>query len=232
MSYAKRFVFCVLILSLPVVGWAQRKANPAFAEIKDDPNLPRVLLLGDSISIGYTVPVRKLLEGKANVHRAMENCGPTTRGLERLEQWLGEGEWDVIHFNWGLHDLKFVDEKGKAVSPKEGEYQVPIEQYEKNLTKLVKRLKQTKAKLIWASTTPVPEGTRIRISGDAAKYNEVAAKVMQQEGVETNDLYGFCLKRLEKIQRPKNVHFTPEGSQALGEQVAKAITAALEGKTN
>jgi len=81
-------------------------ANPAMRPIEDIPALPRVLLIGDSISIGYTVPVRELLKGAANVHRIPENGGPTTRGLERLDAWLGTNHWDVIHFNWGLHDLK------------------------------------------------------------------------------------------------------------------------------
>ncbi len=86
-----------------------RPRNPAFALVTDDPKLPRVLLIGDSISIGYTVPVRELLAGQANVHRPLTNCGPTTRGLEQLDGWLGEEKWDVIHFNFGLHDLKYID---------------------------------------------------------------------------------------------------------------------------
>src|SRR5262245_2767243 len=80
--------------------------NPAFEKVVDDPKLPRVLLVGDSISIGYTLPVRTLLKGKANVHRVPENGGPTTNGLAKLSAWLGNGKWDVIHFNFGLHDLK------------------------------------------------------------------------------------------------------------------------------
>ena len=62
--------------------------------------LPRVLLIGDSISMGYTEPTRKLLQGKANVVRIPVNGGPTTTGLENLEKWLGAEWWDVIHFNW------------------------------------------------------------------------------------------------------------------------------------
>ena len=82
--------------------------NPAFQQVVDDPRLPRVLLVGDSISIGYTLPVRNLLQGKANVHRIPENGGPTTNGLAKLSAWLGNGKWDVIHFNFGLHDLKLI----------------------------------------------------------------------------------------------------------------------------
>lgn len=197
----------------------KRAPNPAFAPVKDDPALPRVLLIGDSISIGYTLPVREELAGKANVHRAPTNCGPTTRGLEGLDQWLGEGDWDVIHFNWGLHDLKYID----------GKKQVPLDEYERNLKKLVDRLKQSGAKLIWCSTTPVPEGcSPPRKNEDVLAYNAVAKKIMEAEGIAIDDLYAFALPRLDEIQRPANVHFTPEGSAVLAKQVAASIRKALK----
>ena len=204
-----------------------RRANPAMKPVTDTPNLPRVLLIGDSISIGYTLPTRKLLEGKVNLHRALTNCGPTTRGLQQIDRWLGETKWDVIHFNWGLHDLKYMKPKGGLASPDTGKQQVPIDQYEKNLETLVLRLKKTGAKLIWAATPPVPDGSGGRVTGDAAKYNAVAAKIMARHGVAIDDLYAFALPQLEKIQRPKNVHFTPAGSKALAEQVAASIFKAL-----
>jgi acyl-CoA thioesterase-1 len=196
----------------------RRPASPAFAAPKDDPKLPRVLLLGDSISIGYTVAVREALAGKANVHRPGANCGPTSRGVESIDAWLGDGKWDVIHFNWGLHDLKKI----------EGKHQVPIDQYEKNLKQLVERLKRTGAKLVWCSTTPVPEGcSPPRTNDDVLAYNAVAKKIMDAEEIAIDDLYAFALPQLDEIQRPANVHFTPEGSKVLAEQVAKSILAAL-----
>src|SRR5258708_5818862 len=97
-----------------------RVATPAYVQIADDPKLPRVLILGDSISIGYTLPVRKLLEGKANVHRPADNCGPSNSGLLLLDKWLGDGKWDVIHFNFGLHDLKYIDDNKKNTEPTKG----------------------------------------------------------------------------------------------------------------
>jgi acyl-CoA thioesterase-1 len=197
----------------------KRRPNPVFAPVTDDPSLPRVLLIGDSISIGYTLPARKALAGKANVHRAPTNCGPTTRGLEGIDEWLGDGRWDVIHFNWGLHDLKKI----------EGKHQVPIDEYEKNLGKLVERLKKTGATLIWCSTTPVPEGcTPPRTNEDTIAYNAVAKKIMDEEGIAIDDLYAFALPKLEKIQRPANVHFSPEGSEVLAKQVAATILKGLE----
>ncbi|HEY8994916.1 MAG TPA: hypothetical protein VIM71_09660, partial [Lacunisphaera sp.] len=83
-------------------------ASPALRPIQDVPGLPRVLIIGDSVSIGYTLPTRDNLKGKANVHRPHTNCGSTTEGEKSLDAWLEDGHWDVIHFNWGLHDLKFL----------------------------------------------------------------------------------------------------------------------------
>lgn len=237
----KRVFLCLFILNILCVNslYSQekkskpkkkRKTPEVFIPIEDDPNLPRVLILGDSISIGYTLPTRKLLEGKANVHRALTNCGPTIRGLENLDRWLGEGEWDVIHFNWGLHDLKYMGPKGQNLANPEASdshQQVPPEEYEKNLRELVKRLKKTNAKLIWCSTTPVPEGANGRVKGDSEKYNKIAAKVMKENDVAINDLYTFALKKQDKIQRPANVHYTPEGSAVLAKKVAKSIQKAL-----
>src|SRR5476651_196349 len=126
-----------------------RPKDPSIIEVADEAGLPRVFLIGDSISMGYTVPVRELLKGKANVHRPLTNGGPTPNGLAHLDQWLGTGKWDVIHFNWGLHDLKWCDDKGTITEVGVGHQQVPVEDYEKNLRTLVARLKKTGAKLIW-----------------------------------------------------------------------------------
>jgi acyl-CoA thioesterase-1 len=207
-----------------------RKPNPAMAPVKDVPGLPRVLLIGDSISIGYTVPTRKTLEGKANVHRPRTNCGPTSKGVAEIDEWLGGGKWDLIHFNWGLHDLKYMGPAGQNLADpkaKDSHQQVPPKEYGKNLDQLVTRLKKTGAKLIWRNTTPVPEGAAGRVVGDSAKYNMIAAKVMEKHGVPTHDMFALVKPQQDKIMRPANVHFTPEGSEALGRDVARVITAAL-----
>jgi acyl-CoA thioesterase-1 len=211
---------------------AKKKAaqNPAFAPVTDVAGLPRVLLIGDSISIGYMVPVREALQGKANVHRPATNCGPTTRGVQSIDQWLGDGKWDVIHFNFGLHDLKFVDDAGKNAPPDKGHPQVSESDYEKNLETIVAKMKKTGAKLIFATTTPVPSGSDARIKGDEQKYNAIARRVMQRNGVAIDDLYSFAQPRLAEIQLPANVHFKPEGSKQLAEQVAKSVLMTLGSK--
>lgn len=208
----------------------KRRPNPAMSKVKDVAGLPRVLLIGDSISIGYTVPVREMLRGKANVHRPLTNCGPTTKGVAEIEQWLGDGKWDVIHFNWGLHDLKFLGPNGENLADPQAtdsRQQVPPEEYEANLRRLVSRLKKTGARLIWRTTTPVPTGAKGRVVGDAAKYNAVAKKIMDEHQIATDDQYAFAKARLKEIQRPANVHFTPEGSRELAKQAVAAIEKAL-----
>jgi acyl-CoA thioesterase-1 len=210
---------------------AKKKAaeNSAYAPVQDVPGLPRVLLIGDSISIGYTVPTRESLKGKANVHRPATNCGPTSRGVEQIDEWLGDGKWDVIHFNFGLHDVRYFED-GKASDAGKGQRQVNQSDYEKNLEQLVGRMKRTGAKLIFATTTPVPEGSAGRIKGEEVKYNEIALRVMHKHGVVINDLYAFTLPRLAEMQRPANVHFTPEGSERLAAQVSASISKSLESK--
>jgi hypothetical protein len=214
------FVAVLAISSLSVFALAQENPNPAFTPIQDDPTLPRVLLIGDSISIGYTLPTRNMLEGKANVHRIPVNGGPTTNGLANLDQWLGDGKWQVIHFNWGLHDLRFMEH---------GNHQVIIDQYEKNLRELVARLKRTGARLIWASTTPVPDAevTPPRKNSDVIAYNLVASRIMEENGIPTDELYAFAFSRLSEIQLPANVHYTEGGYQALAQRVVASIQVVL-----
>lgn len=207
---------------------AKRAPNPAYAQVDDVPGLPRVLILGDSISIGYTVPLRKALEGQANVHRPAANCGPTTTGLKSLDTWLGTGKWDVIHFNHGLHDLKYVDAQGKNASPDNGHQQVPPEQYEKNLNAIVTRLKQTGATLIFATTTPVPTNEPQRRYDDPKTYNAIALRVMKEQGVAIDDLYAAVAPEFDKLAiQPGNVHFKPAGYEVLARQAAASIRQAL-----
>jgi hypothetical protein len=207
-------------------------ANPAYVQVTDDPSLPRVLLIGDSISIGYTLPLREALKGKANLHRPATNCGPSNRGVASLEDWLkvgGSDKWDVIQFNHGLHDIRhFSDpENKKPVGATEGHRQVLEEEYEKNLRTIVARLKKTGAKLIWRNTTPVPEGASGRVPGDEVRYNEIAKKIMEEHQIPIDDMYAFCLPRLKEIQKPKDVHFTDAGSKILADYTAKMIVEAL-----
>jgi len=214
-----------------VLPCSAQNENAAFRNPVDDPALPRVLLIGDSISIGYTEGVRKELAGKANVHRIPTNGGPTSKGLESLSGWLGDGKWDVIHFNWGLHDLahRKPDAKGQGSLDKvNGKVSIPVEEYSANLDQLVVALEKTGARLIFATTTPVPEGEPGRKLGDDLRYNEAAVAVMKKHGVAIDDLHAVMAGKMGEFGiKPGNVHFKPEGSALLAKQVAKAVEAAL-----
>lgn len=201
--------------------------RPALADVPDQPGLPRVLLIGDSISIGYTLSVRAHLAGRANVHRPAENCGPTVLGLARLDTWLGDGPWAVIHFNFGLHDLKYLDEQGTYVPPDRGHVVATPEQYAQNLRAIVARLRRTGARLIFATTTPVPAGTVGRVEGSEQAYNAAALRVMQELGVTVNDLGGYARAHQAEIQLPHDVHYTPAGYTALSKLVSAAIESSL-----
>jgi len=198
----------------------KREVSPALKVIEDQPGLPRVLIIGDSISIGYTLPVRQSLSGKANVHRIPQNGGPTKNGVANIEKWLGAGKWDVIHFNWGIHDLKIMPDSKRQVEP--GDYGA-------NLRALVTRMKATGAKLIWATTTPIPDRSLKpdRQFGKVPEYNEIAAKVMHEMGVKVNDLNSWITPKLAEMQNPQDVHYSAVGSAYLAERVSAEILAAL-----
>lgn len=221
-------LFFLTVLALVNTAAAQQKSDEpgevtpeaAFQAVTDVPGLPRVLLIGDSISIGYTVPLREKLKETANVHRIPENGGPSRRGVEKLDQWLGAGRWDLIHFNFGLHDIRI----------REGRTAISAEEYERNLRRIVERLEKTGAKLVWCSTTPVPAAKlkRERHDKDVVAFNEIAARIMQEKGIAVDDLYAFALPQLAKIQNPNDVHFSAAGSAVLAGQVGDSITASLK----
>lgn len=192
----------------------QHRSN-AWDFVQDDPKLPRVLLIGDSVSRGYTQATRKILAGVANVHRAPENCGPTANGLKKIEIWLGDGKWEVIHFNFGIHD--------RATPPAD---------YEQRMEQLITRMKATGAKVIWASATPVPPDTKDgpKATEQIIEKNAIAAKLAARHGLAIDDLFGFVTPQQARLQNPKDVHFNGEGYEALGRQVAQSIKDALAKK--
>ncbi|MEX0669819.1 MAG: SGNH/GDSL hydrolase family protein [Pirellulales bacterium] len=184
--------------------------------VKDDPALPRVLLIGDSVSRGYTQAVRTSLAGEANVHRAPANCGPTASGIKNIEAWLasapGGTHWDAIHFNFGIHDRN-----------------TPVADYTARLEQLVARLEKTGARLIWATTTPIPDvPTQKQTAASIVERNAAAAAVMDKHGIAIDDLFAFITPQLGEAQLPNDVHFKAEGYDLLGRQVAESIRAALK----
>jgi lysophospholipase L1-like esterase len=229
------FISATLTCQAVEPGSFEENANGLKWACKPKTGLPNVLILGDSISIGYTLFVRENLQGKANVYRPIkdngklpENCGSTLTATRNIDKWLqvqNVKKWDVIHFNWGLHDLKRISQK---MGIKSNDPAVPtvnsISEYKSSLSKVLKKLKATGAKLIFATTTPYPTGViPCRVPKDAELYNKAALEVMSEQGVEINDLYTAIKTKLKKLQMPINVHFSKAGSKFLADQVADAI---------
>jgi len=206
----------------------------AAEETKASGERPKVLIIGDSISLGYTPIVIELLKDEADVKHHKGNAQHTGTGLKMLDKWIGDTKWDVIHFNWGLWDLCYRHPKSKVQGRRDkvrGTLTTTLDQYEKNLDELVTRLKKTGAKLIWAHTTLVPEKEAGRKVGDDQKYNEAAARVMKKHGVTINDLHALTKTfPLELFTAPGNVHYTKAGSAKLAEQVAAEIRKAISGE--
>lgn len=218
---------------------AQKQA--AYAFVENDAALPNVLIYGDSISIAYTPRVREQLKGKANVYRLYTNGGDSGSFIEKMTQmhdtmqdksvkgrW--DFEWDVIQVNVGLHDLKYVVES--KLDKVNGKQVNSTQTYRKNLEAIIAYLQELSpnAKLIFATTTPVPDGEAGRHAGDAAKYNKVALRVMKkQPEIVVNDLFGFTKPNHEAWwTKPGNVHYNDEGKNAQGDEVARVLLKALK----
>jgi hypothetical protein len=212
----------------PTPFYTPTKDRGALTEVwEPKPGLPDVLLIGDSISIGYTRPVRSLLENEANIHRPNTNCGDTRLGVEKIDEWLGLTSWKVIHFNFGLHDLCYRHPESKEHGRRDkvrGSISVPLEKYGTNLDVIVSKLRNTGARLVFATTTVVPEGEPGRHPEDPVKYNEVATGLMQKYGIPINNLHELTKSfSPARFVGPGDVHFTAEGYRVIGEQVANCL---------
>mgnify|MGYP002622801460 CR=1 FL=1 len=220
-------VFAILCFCIHTATAAPSPFDP----VQDDPALPRVLIIGDSISIGYTLPVRQNLQGKANVHRIPVNGQFSTFGLQKIKEWLGDEKWDVIHFNWGIWDTHLLDSEGRILAAtdegeKPGEIRTTIPQYKKNLSKIIDQMQSTGATLIWATTTPMTCRTGDR-RNEIDRFNAAALSVMRERSVIINDLNAAITPHLTEKQASDGCHFTPEGSAFLGAQVAETVLAVL-----
>jgi lysophospholipase L1-like esterase len=188
--------------------------------------LPRVVLVGDSIRMGYAPLVAKRLEGKAIVISAKPNGEDTANVLRNLDEWVINERPDVVHINAGLHDLKLKDKS----------YQVPLTEYEKNLNTILERIRTgTKAKIVFATSTPILDNLHAqrkvgfdRFEADVQKYNAAAVAVMKRAGVPVEDLHKVIEDGgREKLMAGDGTHYTPQGYELLATVVTESILRAL-----
>ena len=198
---------------------AQAQINRIDLYPSDDPSLPYVLLMGDSIMMGYFDMVADLLKGIANVWSQVSGVAPAEAARKINGSWklADKGEFAVIHFNDGLHSMP----------PRETDAQ-----FEAGLRNYITSLKTLHAKLIWATITPAPD-TKNQLSEaswnpSVLSRNELSKKVAAEMDIPVDDLYQAIIGRREQLQGFANLHFTSEGSKLLGETVAAAILKELK----
>ena len=201
-----------------------------------NPALPRVLLIGDSISMGYTKDVCDMLKGIANVDRPPINCMHSTYVAENIKDWLGDGKWDIVHFNAGIWDCHYIDKNNNIVFDKGGDavndsseekrIRTSLKEYEKNLQIIVDAVVSAGAIPIFATTTTVPRWNEEQ-RAHLRSLNEVAKNLMFYKQVQVNDLYNYSFPNLKEWQADDQAHFTAFGNKQLAKKVAEEIRKAL-----
>lgn len=188
----------------------------------------RILIIGDSISIGYTPFVKEHFLGKAIVSHNKGNAQHTGTGLVKIQEWLADDHWDVIQFNWGLWDLCYRHPDSKEYGNRDkinGKPEFSIEKYTSNLDSLVSIIKKnSKAKLIFVTTTYVPKNEPGRYESDVKTYNDVAKVIMKKYGVAINDIYSQSIDIQNTYEKgSKDVHYNKEGYEKLSELIIDFI---------
>jgi lysophospholipase L1-like esterase/dienelactone hydrolase len=215
-----RYVVLALCAACCCGGLSGGQTKPPAAR----PELPKVVLVGDSIRLGYAPLVAKRLEGQAVVVSAAANGGDSANVLKNLDEWVVREKPDVVHFNCGLHDLKLSKATRK--------HQVELEAYQANLKQIVARLKkETTAAMVFASTTPILDERHARrgadfdrLEADVRRYNDAAAAVMKEAGVIVHDLHAVVEQSgAEKLLGPDGTHYTAEGNERLADAVTACV---------
>ena len=191
--------------------------------------MKNVLLIGDSIRMGYDEAVKTALEGKANVLFPEENCQFIYYVFRYFHEWLdrlgvrGE-DVDVVHWNAGLHDcLRMFGEEPNT----------PLEIYGYYVERTCARIKKIcpNAKVIFATCTRVDEQKMnpnfMRCNSDIEEYNAVAVKAAKKHGFYVNDLYSLSVSLPDEAMSDMFHYYTDIGTRAFSKQVLSCVTEAL-----
>jgi len=187
----------------------------------------RIVLIGDSIRMGYMQRVRQLVGERAEVVWPEANCGNSMMIREHLREWVIDHAPDLVHFNAGIHDLGWM--------PDETVPRFTISAYVRNLRIIVQRLRRTtQARLIFATTTPflipLDAGSKeqCRIAPVVARYNAAAVRLMKSLDVPVNDLYqAAAAAGVSNCLGDDKLHMNDYGNRVLAAAVAAALKAAM-----
>ncbi len=195
--------------------------------------MKKVLLLGDSIRMGYDEYVKELLKDTCEVCYDDEDNGRfTSYTLWQANQFFKEyGIFDVVHWNNGYWDMNVEAPMTDAMHP--------VDEYVHFLKRIIGEIRRNGAQIIFATTTPVLEkgsamdntGTGMEISYDnnwVTQYNDAAKKLMAQENITVNDLYALTLKGENYYKCEDKLHLTEEGYRLCAEQAAQLIKQKLK----
>ncbi len=222
---------CLLLSPLAV---AQEKAPP------------QVLFLGDQVHRTIVQAAAKELGDQVRINYP-QGGGVNDSGtaLAQIDQLLGETRWDIIYFNFGIGELFYKDPSTREIRimAKDGggvRVSTP-EQYEKKLDSLVQRLKASKAKLVWGSTTPMVtvnffssyQGNLFDANAEQ-EYNAIAARVMAKHDVPVLDLHGHVMAQFKAEEtHPPYTQYAKEmekRGQPLHAPLVQALLATARGR--
>lgn len=192
--------------------------------------MKNVILIGDSIRMGYQPFVAAELEGTATVWGPEQNGGTSRNVLENLEEWVLSRPEEVVHLNCGLHDIARDPDENGAISGT----RVSLEEYEGNVREILSRIQATGKTILWAATTPVNQADHSarkgfeRYEADVDAYNCAAARVAAELNIRVDDLFAV-VKGLGQSEVLLNdgVHYNEDGSKGLGKAVAAFLKSYL-----
>ena len=189
--------------------------------------MKNLLLIGDSIRMGYDKAVEKTLEGKANVYFPAENCRFASYVLRYLHEYkalVKDGKVDVLHWNAGLWDcLRLFEE----------EPHTPIEVYAYYIDRICVRIKKVfpEAKVIFATSTSVlsekMDKNFKRYNEEIEEYNRAAVEVVKKHGFAINNLYEVSTSLPEEAHSDSVHYYTTMGTKAFANQVLSYVVPAL-----
>ena len=178
--------------------------------------IKKVALLGDSIRMGYAPRVMGLLGEDYLVFSPNDNCRYAQYQLRMLFDFKEQlEECDIIHFNSGIWDT--VDYFGDGIFNDE-------DTYLRTMVRIAKILQTYAPRVIFATTTPIRKECPDIDTADIIRFNERLVPLLEEMGVEINDLFSTVYADIESNVRGDDyTHLTDAGNELCARQVAAII---------